>query len=441
MNFKSYGLLVGHVLRGMPQFLKMNFGNAARIADRRLRFMVKYAYRNVPLYRRKYDEAGINPEDIRGVIDLPALPLITKHDIVDGYPDDILARGLNRERCYLTSTSGSTGIPLRIFKSRELVSAGIFSSLITPKLVSFYIGQKLGSKMMSIFVNTPDALEGVMTREKSRLPGFFFNIDRTLDALDPAEEHLRGLDRYQPDVVFTYPSVLRNMAVYAETHQIPVHQPGLMMVSGELLDENTRMTIHRVFNGELLNLYITTECGAIATECNQHRGLHLRSTSVIVELLKDGRPVPNGQQGEVVVTDLWNQATPIIRYSGLRDVAVMSPETCSCRQRHPLLQVVEGRLADSVILPEGRVLHPFSLTLALEHISDIARFQIVQETLYDVRVLLVSKTAEFSTLAQEVEASLRKVLGDTVQIQIDFVEDIPRQADGQSHRVVTSRIS
>jgi len=106
----------------------MNFGNYNRIANRRLRYLVKYAYENVPLYRRKYDAAGVKPEDIHGMEDLGKLPLITKQDLVSGYPDDIIARGLKPQDYYLMGTSGSTGAPLRIFKSRDMLSFLVFST-------------------------------------------------------------------------------------------------------------------------------------------------------------------------------------------------------------------------------------------------------------------------------------------------------------------------
>ncbi len=91
----------------------------------------------------------------------------------------------------------------------------------------------------------------------------------------------------------------------------------------------------------------------------------------MLELVKDGQPVQAGESGEVVVTDLWNEATPIIRYAGLKDAGIISLEDCQCsRKNSPLLKVIEGRITDSVVLRDGRLLHPFSLTLALEHIPE-----------------------------------------------------------------------
>jgi phenylacetate-coenzyme A ligase PaaK-like adenylate-forming protein len=168
--------------------------------------------------------------------------------------------------------------------------------------------------------------------------------------------------------------------------------------------------------------------------------MHVRSNAVILELLKNGRPVSDGERGEVVVTDLWNEATPIIRYSGLKDIARFSTDECPCGQKAPRLEVIEGRLADSVVLKDGRVIHPFSLTLALEHLSGIARFQIVQDSLDEMRVMVVPEDHNLDQ-PREIVKALTSVLGDSIAIRAEMCEEIPRNLNGHSGRVVISRVA
>jgi phenylacetate-CoA ligase len=439
MELKSYKKFMLHLVRGLPLFVRMNFGNYNRIANRRLRYLVKYAYENVPLYRRKYDAAGVKPEDIHGMEDLGKLPLITKQDLVSGYPDDIIARGLKPQDYYLMGTSGSTGAPLRIFKSRDLLSSLVFSTFFMGKLVGYFIKKHLKDNVMFIFVDVPDSLEGVTMNEIRSMSGYFSRRNPHLDATSTPQQHVAGLNYYQPEIVFTYPSVLRNIACYVEQYHILLHQPKLLVVSGELMDQNTRKVITRVFSGELLNFYMATECGLMATECEHHKGLHLRGNSVILEILKNGKPVPEGTTGEVVVTDLWNQATPIIRYTGLGDSAAFSLESCHCRQKSRLLKMVAGRQTDSIILRDGSLLHPFSLTLALEHIAGIARFQIIQEDYERVKVLLVGADGDLPHLAQQVKDSLDAVFMGGADVSVEFVDEIP--GSGNGNRVVVSRVA
>jgi phenylacetate-CoA ligase len=442
IKIKPYFFLAYHIINGLYLFIKMNFGNHRRIADRRLRYLVKYAYENVELYRRKYDAAGIKPSDINNIDDLSKLPLITKRDIVEGYPNDIVSKKLKPGDYYMVSTSGSTGIPVRIFKDRRLLSISMVMSIFMNKLIGLYLGIKIKPKtLLSIFVETPDSLEGIGPTEKKKLPSFCFKHSLDINALDPPQTHIEKLNSFKPDTVFTYPSIFRNMVTYAEHHNLSLHQPALLVVSGELLDKHTRKIIKRGFKGELLNWYITTECSTIASECKCHAGMHIKDNTAILELLKDGKPVSPGEVGEVVITNLWNKATPIIRYSGLKDIGRISPVPCKCKQKTPLLEVLEGRITDSVVLNDGDKLHPFSLTLALEHIQGIISFQIIQETLNTINVLIVAENKGTSQLAEAVRDSLQTVICNRADISTCFVDDIPHLSNGQSHRVVVSKIA
>ena len=442
MEIQPYRRLASHIITGLPLFVKMNFGDYKKVSNRRLRYMVRYAYENVELYRRKYNEAGVKPGDIRGTDDLGRLPFITKKDLVDNYPDGILARGLKPEDCAVASTSGSTGAPVRLFINRDSLSTLMTSSMFLNRMAGKYLGMKIKpDSLMYILIDTPDSVEGVIITEKTKLPARLFKKNPHLDALAPSERHIMGINDYKPDIVVTYPSVLRNMAIYAEHSNLPLHQPQVLMVTGELLDNNTREVISRTFKGELINFYSATECGIVAMECKQHTGMHIKAGSAILELVRNGQIAPFGQTGEIVVTDLWNEATPIIRYAGLGDVGAFSTEECHCGLNTPLLKVIEGRRNDSIVLKDNVIIHPFSMTLSLEHISGIARFQIVQEEIDLVRALIVPENNGTAEQADIIESHLKEVLGDGVRVEVVFVQDIPRLPNGQNHHVVMSKIA
>jgi phenylacetate-CoA ligase len=221
--------------------------------------------------------------------------------------------------------------------------------------------------------------------------------------------------------------VLRNLAITARQEDLSIHQPKVLALSAELFDENTRRTVSSVFKGQMVNFYISTEGGMMAVECRQHQGLHVAAAGVVLEAVRDGKPVPPGVPGSVVLTNLANRSTPIIRYSGMGDVAILKDEPCTCGSRLPLLKVIEGRIVDSVVLRSGRLVHPFTLTLALEHIPMIARFQIVQERFESVRAMIVPERGfdGHQTICEKTRQNLRDILGEDVQIRVDLVEDIP----------------
>jgi len=379
---------------------------------------VGHAYARVPFYRRRLDAAGVQPEEIRTLEDLTRLPILTKADLRAAPLADLLAHGLRPADCHLVETSGSTGEPTRLFKdSGALFSLGGWAS---PPNMSRWIGRSAW-RLMTLLVRHEHTLEAGLVRS---LPRFLLRVHEG-DALAPAEAQLHELNAHRPHVLITYPSVLRNLALLIKTRGMAVHQPAAIVTSAEVFDPPTRRLAAEVFTGAFFNAYGCTEAGMVALECFHHRGLHVIGTRSIVELLHHGRPVAPGEPGEVVVTDLTNFASPVIRYSGLGDAAVWSPARCPCGRVLPLLEVIEGRRVDAFLLPDGRVVHPYRLTLAIEHIDGVHRYQILQEAPDRVRVLLVGPAGDGVATRAMVAAAVAAILGPEVQIAVEPVAAIP----------------
>jgi phenylacetate-CoA ligase len=395
--------------------------------SKRLKALVKHAFENVDVYRRKYDQAGVRPEDIQTIDDLHKLPIITRQDLIDGFPDAILARNCSRQDCQLAATSGSTGTPLKVYKDRSLLRRSALAIALANRMLKSQVGVEARAGVLAIEVDSPDSIEAIMQEEVAKLPRFLSRSFRAVDARKDPHEHIRIMAECQPDIVFAYPSVLRNIAVTAHEERLQLHQPKVLALSSELLDENTRRTVSSVFKGEMINMYMGTEGGMMAMECRQRQGMHVACSGIVLEVVKDGKPVPPGVPGSVVLTNLANRSTPIIRYSGMGDVAVFKGEACPCGSKLPLLKVIEGRIVDSVVLRDGRLVHPFTLTLALEHVPKIASFQIVQESFDHVRTLIVPErgTDGHSAICEETRRNLRQILGEDVDIRVEVVQDIP----------------
>ena len=447
MDLPSILRLGGYLLQDLPGLWQSRQGKYRELQSKRLNTLVKHAYENVDLYRQKYNQAGVHPKDIQTVDDLEKLPVITKQDLIDGFPQAILARNFKAEDYRVVATSGSTGVPIRVYKDRALMQRRCLAFLFMHIVLGKYVGAKVRPGIVAIVVTSPGSLEAVVADEMDKLPRFLNRSYHRLDARDDPHEHLRSLAQYQPDTVFTYPSVLRNMAIVAREERLAVSQPRVLIVSGEVMDENSRQVISNVFNGDIINFYVATEAGLIAMECSHHQGLHVHSGDTILEALQDGKPVPPGLPGNVVVTNLGNKSTPIIRYSGLGDVVVLGDKKCSCGSKLPLLKVVEGRIVDSLVLPDGRLVHPFSLTLALEHIPGIARFQILQENVDRLRTLIVAeKNAEATVFEKEgqlrdrILQNLKEILGEDIDITVELVEDIPRSGESGYQGTVRSLV-
>jgi phenylacetate-CoA ligase len=404
-----------------------------RHQERRLRRLVTHAYARVPFYRRWLDDAGTRPDQIRTLDDLARLPLLTKKVLRDVPSEDLLDRDARREDCYLTETSGSTGQPTRVYKdARAIFSVAGWGS---PIMVSRWLGRPAW-RMMTLLVRDEHSIETVMMRV---LPRFMLRIKEADALADPAEQ-AEHLNAFRPDLLVSYPSTLRNLALYARDRGLTLHQPQAIIWSAEVLDPQTRALIQSVFRSELFAAYGSTEAGLIGLECAQHRGVHVISTRAILEVLRDGVPAPPGVAGDVVVTDLTNFVFPIIRYSGMGDAARWSAARCPCGRALPLLEMIEGRRVDSFVLADGRIIHPYSLTLAMQDVPGILQYQLVQERPDRVRVLLARIDTDGQRAAEGIVGALSQILGPDVTIAVDPVSHIPLAPGERIPRVVRSLV-
>lgn len=390
-----------------------------RHQERRLQVLIHHAYARVPLYRRRFDAAGLRPQDVRTLDDLARVPVLTKAEFRRAPLSDLLAEGTAAGGCFLAETSGSTGEPTRLYKSRSALFT--LAAWTSPLNVSRWVGARVW-RLMTLLVRHERSLESGLVQS---LPRFLLRVHEG-DALAAPETQLADLNAYRPQLLITYPSVLRNLAVLAKERELALHQPEVIAVSAEVFDAPTRRLAAEAFPGSsLINAYGCTEAGMIALQCAHHRGLHVIGAQTIVELLRDGAPVPPGESGDVVVTDLTNFATPVIRYAGLGDAAAWSPSRCPCGRVLPMLEVIEGRRVDSFVLPDGKVVHPYTLTLAIEHIDGVHRYQILQEAPDRVRVLLVGPAGDGVRTRQTAGDALAAILGPQVRVTVEAAASIP----------------
>jgi len=431
----------------VEEIMQLDPAGRQRFQEQRLRELVRYAYENVGLYRRKWRQAGVHPDEIRTLADLRRLPLVTKDDFRQSPPEDILSKGFRARDCFVLSTSGSTGSPARFYvdEGRALIDF----ALSLPKYMAAMPPVAATSVIRDFLVRRHITFMAiVVTREYLYHQMFWLMKHTVVDSLEPPEVHIRAINRKKPRYLSTYPSTLRNLCTVAQERGIRMHRPQVILVSGEVVDRHLRDLVRRTFGTEPLDVYGSTEIGYAAAECSRHEGLHVFTWKVLVELLDEqGEDVPAGRTGRVVVTDLFSRATPIIRYAGLGDYAVRREGQCSCGLALPRLARIEGRVVDTVVLPDGQTVHPYHLTLALEDTPHLGKFQIRQEQPDYLRVLLVkdrtpeARTVSFAPdgpLGREILARFQRILQHQVRIDLETVEDIPVRPGARKYPTVVS---
>jgi phenylacetate-CoA ligase len=312
----------------------------------RLRPVLRSAAR-APHYARAWREAGIDPESLRGLGDLARLPRLEKAAIRSA-PESLLDPSW-RGRLSVQVTTGSSGVPLRVLRSRVAAAHGRAAQLRGRG----WFGVRQGDREM---VYGGLALES-LGRTRARIIDALMNRVR-LDPFDLSDrvldETIERVRRLRPDLLYGYPSALALLAAQALRRGGGRDLgPRLVQTSSERLYDHRRRVIREAFGCRVADEYGAAETSILAMECPEG-GLHQATENALIEILDaSGAPVPPGTEGEIVVTDLNNVAAPLVRYR-IGDRGRLRPEACPCGRGLPLMEILEGSAFGTVSLPDGR---------------------------------------------------------------------------------------
>lgn len=233
-------------------------------------------------------------------------------------------------------------------------------------------------------------------------------------------------------MIFGHAHSIYLFAKYLHEHNIQDLRPiGIVATSMMLLDHE-RTLIEQVFKCKVSNRYGCEEVGLIGVECEQHQGMHINSAHIILECLDDNnQPVTPGRPGKLVITDLNNFAMPLIRYR-VEDVGVLSERVCSCGRKTPLLERLEGRIADFLKKPDGGHVAGVSLVeRTLTKIPGVEQMQLIQEHLHQIIINRVKGVEYTPHTDTELLHEFREVFDESVELVIKDVVKIPQEKSGK----------
>jgi phenylacetate-CoA ligase len=214
--------------------------------------------------------------------------------------------------------------------------------------------------------------------------------------------------------------------------------PKSIVVGAEKLYDFQRAVIERVFRAPVFETYGSREFMLMAAECDRHEGLHLTAEQLLVEVLDDdGLPAADGQEGNVVVTDLFNYGMPFVRYVN-GDRAIAGWHECSCGRGLPLMRPPLGRTLDVLTTPDGRRIPGEFFPHLLKDFRAVKRFQVVQDTADRIELRLVLGDGWTPQDRARLEDAVREVAGPLVTVDVKPVDDIPLTAAGKLRVVVNN---
>lgn len=249
--------------------------------------------------------------------------------------------------------------------------------------------------------------------------------------------HFERMNRYHADVIVAYTNPLYEFARYLQRENLKPVSPKSIVVGAEKLHSFQRDVIESVFGAPIFETYGSREFMLIGAECDRHCGLHLSMENLLVEVLNDdGSPTKAGEEGNIVITDLFNYGMPFVRYVN-GDRAIAGFDVCSCGRGLPLLKQVVGRQLDTLDTPDGRKIPGEFFPHLIKDFPAIRRFQVIQEAVEQITLKLVVEGGNLTVVDREnLLGEIRKCTGSVVDVNLQFVDDIPLTKAGKLKVVV-----
>ena len=407
-----------------------NPGRIRSLQNKRLRRIVAHAAKKVPYYQRLFDRAGIDPSTIRSLEDLSKIPVTTKQDIRTYPVQDFLASGYKPGHLIAFKTSGATGIPLSVYQSR-------FESFVL-HLIKLRALRALG-------LTWRDKMIKVRSRAHTYRPPVWMALQRLglyrQEAIDSQAPELvvSALEGKRADVLTGYTGTLVRIAqIFAEKGGQTL-RPRFLIGGSETMTPFIRSQIEEGFGAPIRDTYICQETGIAAWECPDSGLYHTVDDSLIIEVLKDGKPCRPGEEGEVVVTNLICRSMPFIRYR-MEDLVTLSSSDCPCGRRTLSFDRILGKLQDYFWLPGEREFNPWDLSgLWMGRASWILQYELVQEKPDAIVMRLIPTGPPPSSEMDRLIEDSRKIIGEGVDFRVEIVSEI-EPSEGGKFRVHRSLV-
>jgi phenylacetate-CoA ligase len=411
---------------------------------RRLRATLERVYATVPFYRKRFEEAGITPNDIHSLEDFQRFPFTTKQDLRDNYPFGMFAVPMDNV-VRIHASSGTTGQPTVVgYTARDI---NTWSVLMARALTAGGAGRRdiiHNAYGYGLFTGGLGVHYGAEKLGASVIPVSGGNTKRQIIIMRD----------FGPTILTATPSYALHLAEEAE--EMGVSFENLKFKYGifgaEPWSEQMRQEIERKLHLKAVDIYGLSEIigPGVAAECHEaQNGLHIFEDHFIPEIIDPatGNVLPYGETGELVFTSITKEAFPIIRYR-TRDITTLNPEPCICGRTLVRMKKVSGRTDDMLII-RGVNVFPSQIESVLMEIEGIEpHYQLVVDRVDNLDTLTVlveisdrSFSDEVKVLQQlerKISFSIKEYLGVSARVKLVEPKAIAR-SQGKAVRVIDNR--
>lgn len=418
-------------------------GEKTKLQLEKLQEVVERAYNNVPYYQKRFNEAGIGPEDIETLSDLEKIPFTTKADLRDAYPfgmfavppDDIVEVHTSSGTTGKPTVSGYTREDIRIW-SEVMARALTMAGADRKDVIQNCYGYGLFTGGLGIHYGTQNVGATV-------IPISAGNTQRQVEILKD----------FQSSIITCTPSYALYLAEVLEKEGITGEDLNLKagVFGAEMWTEEMREEIERRLHLDALNIYGLTEIigPGVAQECMDKSGLHIFDDHFYPEIIDPQtlKTLPEGEKGELVLTTLTREGMPILRFR-TRDITSLKSGECPCGRSLVKMDRITGR-SDDMLKIRGVIVFPSQIERALLKIPGLEpHYQIIvtrPQHLDELEVHVEASPALFSDEVKHVEKAkemIQKRIHDEIGLRVNVnlvePESIPR-SEGKAVRVVDKR--
>jgi phenylacetate-CoA ligase len=401
---------------------------------KKLLALLVHAETHVPYYRNLFRTLGITSRDIRNLNDFSKLPVLTK-DIIRREDRELVREDVPLESLSPHFSGGSTGVPLKFYRSREYMAAsdaGVYRNL---KQCGWQPGE-----MIAFFWGGNDKLD--------RMPRWEFELRQFIRRsylFDPFRSGEAEMARWsarfrtlRPAVLLGYASTIARFAAFLEASRQPPPPVRGVFTTAEKLYQQQREVIERVFDCHAFDCYGSSEVQNIAAECSLGR-MHVNADFVVIEEDKTDGDGPR----PLLLTSLQNWSMPFIRYRN-EDWGHLSSELCSCGNHFPLMRLEIARASDSFLLPNGRVVHGEYFTHLMYGSAGIANFQFHQTAIDEIILSIVPGPGDPQARQNQVRKAIDHVQSlcpaHPIRMEVRELDSIPLSSAGK-HRFTKSDVN
>lgn len=398
--------------------------------EQRLRRLLCHAYRTVPFQRKRFDDAGFDPSQVR--IDQPLpLPILTRDDLREA-GTSLVSTAYRVEDLRRAGSSGTTSTPIQFYRDIE--------SLRNKTALQFQLdswaGFSPGDSVLMLWGAHRDlamqpswrwrVYEELLMRRIPAPSGFINNevLDRFADRYE----------RHRPKVLYAYSTVLAAFATHIKKRGLK-HKPKAIIATAEVMNDENRHLIESTFGVAVTMQYGSREVGMVGAECSQHNGMHFHPWSTHVEFDPIGN-TPDGPAYRLLITDLLNYGQPFIRYD-TGDCVTLLNHSCACGRWFPQVNRILGRVCEGIVLADGSIVPGITLGTQMAQMGysfrSIAQVQFVQKSLGHLHLRYsVKDDPRFQkSELDSIRAAIDSLMNRPVQWSMEQVQEIPRERSGK----------